>query len=330
LKTLIQVGVKVEIGQDPSCNETLRDTALSFADGWQDWSFDLTQYAGENVYIKVESYAVDWNSSLPAVDYFYIKDSLGRVVSPDPYFDNGWVDVVGDLKGDGANPYLVVDFGGFEENIKGFIDYFHQCFDGFHIYNPVHFAKIQILIDYIQRYFNETSSQDLATLTNGTLVDILNRYSNALDFAHSYNKTFIATVVPGFNDLVDTLWNVDRQNGTIYNLFWQSAIASHPDGYVVTSFNEWGEATEIEPSREYGYQYIDFTPLPLPTTPPASTQPTPQITTAPVATNAPSDSGWLTIVEVILLVVALTVLSGGTVLLWKRRGNKIGKMNVGN
>jgi hypothetical protein len=91
-------------------------------------------------------------------------------------------------------------------------------------------------------------------------------YHEACELAHSYGKTFIATVVPGFNNVVASNYSpvalksvIDRRNGVCYSSFWLIAKASHPDGYAITSFNEWHEGTEIEPSREYGYQYISLT-----------------------------------------------------------------------
>lgn len=42
------------------------------------------------------------------------------------------------------------------------------------------------------------------------------------------------------------------------------ADASHPDGYAITSFNEWHEGTEIEPSMEYEYQYVPEFPSMFP------------------------------------------------------------------
>jgi hypothetical protein len=33
---------------------------------------------------------------------------------------------------------------------------------------------------------------------------------------------------------------------------WQQAIAAHPTWILITSWNEWHEGTEIEPSTEFG------------------------------------------------------------------------------
>ena len=39
-----------------------------------------------------------------------------------------------------------------------------------------------------------------------------------------------------------------RQNGATYDLLWTAALAAHPDVVTITSFNEWGEGTQIEPA----------------------------------------------------------------------------------
>ncbi|HVP41628.1 MAG TPA: hypothetical protein VMS95_06720 [Candidatus Krumholzibacteriaceae bacterium] len=233
-----EVGVEVKIGTDPTCNGTLYNQTLHFSDGWKDLSFNITAYAGQDVYLRAESSSVNWTSEWAAVDYFYITKSNGKIVSPDPFFDNGWSEVVPEISAGGANPYVIMDFGGYEGKIESFIDYFSKCIDGMHMYNPV--------------------------LNNP--LKVYDLYHDACELAHSYGKTFIATVVPGFNNVVASNYSkaalesvVDRRNGVCYSSFWLIAKASHPDGYAITSFNEWHEGTEIEPSIEYGSQYLNLT-----------------------------------------------------------------------
>jgi hypothetical protein len=307
-----QVGIKIEIGQDPSCNETLKEEVLNFADGWQDWSFDITRYAGKNVYIKAESYATNWNSSWAALDSFYISNSASKTVNADPFFDNSWKDVVQNLRVDGANLYLIVDFGGYEGKIKSFVHYFQEYFDGFHTYNPIELLKIENIGNIFQKYFS------------GTFLNISNLYSDASQLAHSYNKTFIATVVPGFNNTVAIPLTVDRDNGAVYRTFWQSANASNPDGYAITSFNEWHEGTEIEPSLEYGYQYINFTPPPLSTPSTTSTQSPIQSTPTPITTPDTKCKNLQTISELILLLIPVLTLITIALVLHRKKRHRFG------
>jgi len=232
-----EVGVEVKIGTDPTCNDTLYNQTLHFSDDWQDSSFNITAYVGQDVYLRAESYNVNWSSEWAAVDYFFVNNSRGEIVSPDAYFDNGWNEALSEIRENGSNPYVIMDFHGFEDRLKGFIDYFSEYIDGIHMYNPLDFSNNPL--------------------------DVYDLYHQTRELAHSYGKAFIATVVPGFNNVVASDYSsaalesvVDRRNGVCYSSFWLIAKASHPDGYAITSFNEWHEGTEIEPSMEYGYQYV--------------------------------------------------------------------------
>ena len=39
-----------------------------------------------------------------------------------------------------------------------------------------------------------------------------------------------------------------RRNGATYDLLWSAALAARPDYVTITSYNEWGEGTQIEPA----------------------------------------------------------------------------------
>lgn len=70
-------------------------------------------------------------------------------------------------------------------------------------------------------------------------------------------KVTTATVMPGFDDhlLPDRTGKrpiVDRDNGRLFQKLWDAAIAAKPGWILVVSFNEWHEATQIEPSAQFG------------------------------------------------------------------------------
>ena len=76
------------------------------------------------------------------------------------------------------------------------------------------------------------------------------------------SKKFFATVSPGYDARI--FWRnydllVPRGNGEYYQMTWDKALAARPDGIFVTSWNEWGETSIIEPTKQFGYQYIDAT-----------------------------------------------------------------------
>jgi hypothetical protein len=43
-----------------------------------------------------------------------------------------------------------------------------------------------------------------------------------------------------------------RHNGETYDALWAGALAAKPDIVTITSFNEWGEGTQIEPASVHG------------------------------------------------------------------------------
>jgi hypothetical protein len=52
---------------------------------------------------------------------------------------------------------------------------------------------------------------------------------------------------------------VDRDGSRLYETLWREAIAADPDWILITSFNEWHEGSEIEPSVEHGEVYLTLT-----------------------------------------------------------------------
>jgi len=49
-----------------------------------------------------------------------------------------------------------------------------------------------------------------------------------------------------------------RRNGATYDNLWTAALAARPDFITITSFNEWGEGTQIEPAAQHrGYVSYD-------------------------------------------------------------------------
>ena len=76
-------------------------------------------------------------------------------------------------------------------------------------------------------------------------------------------KISTVTVIPGYDD--SKLGRppprpvTDRWGGETYRALWQEAIAAAPDYVLITSWNEWHEGSEIEPSVEYGSVMLNDT-----------------------------------------------------------------------
>ena len=89
-------------------------------------------------------------------------------------------------------------------------------------------------------------------------------------FADEHHLKFIPSVGPGYSDNRIRPWNIhntkNRDNGSYYDNFFQSAIDAHVIWIGITSYNEWHEGTQIEPAKpmSFGaYHYQDYSNLPI-------------------------------------------------------------------
>jgi len=72
----------------------------------------------------------------------------------------------------------------------------------------------------------------------------------------------VVPVVPGYTDTHlgrDRSMEFPRNNGQMYHEQWRRALALRPELIVVYSWNEYFEQTAIEPTREWGEQYLQWT-----------------------------------------------------------------------
>lgn len=99
------------------------------------------------------------------------------------------------------------------------------------------------------------------TFLGRTAAEIARIYITASLIAQTKNKLFCATASPGYDDtaIADPGTVIDREDGRLYSSFWEMAQFTSADCVTISSFNEWHEGTEIEPSVEYGEFYLDLT-----------------------------------------------------------------------
>jgi glycosyl hydrolase family 99/dockerin type I repeat protein/glycosyl transferase family WbsX len=84
-------------------------------------------------------------------------------------------------------------------------------------------------------------------------------YDRSLSWDH-----LIAGAWPGDHDYYMeggsgfTFGYLDSQDGWIFESTLKSAIEANPDAIQIVTWNAWDEGTNIEPSVEYGYQYLEM------------------------------------------------------------------------
>ena len=86
-------------------------------------------------------------------------------------------------------------------------------------------------------------------------------YASWVQLSDGASKISAITVIPGYDDtkIRKPGLAVKRYDGELYRAQWEEAIKANPHWVLITSFNEWHEGSEIEPSLQYGRRYLDLT-----------------------------------------------------------------------
>ncbi len=86
-------------------------------------------------------------------------------------------------------------------------------------------------------------------------------YPGWVKTADAFRRISTITVIPGYDDtkIRTPGLRVERHHGALYRCQWEEAIAADPHWILITSWNEWHEGSEIEPSVEDQDQYLKMT-----------------------------------------------------------------------
>lgn len=83
--------------------------------------------------------------------------------------------------------------------------------------------------------------------------------------AREHGLRLIPNVMPGYDDTPlrgTERVTINRRRGQFYRIYWDIAagfVGPEQPFLLVTSFNEWHEGTELEPSTEYGEMFLQLT-----------------------------------------------------------------------
>jgi hypothetical protein len=116
------------------------------------------------------------------------------------------------------------------------------------------------------RIFGGTHTYNPAGSLQGKSLEQLRRWAKEnygpwVNTAKMHQRISTITIIPGYDDtkIRKPGLRVERMNGNSYRMQWEEAIAAHPHWVLITSWNEWHEGSEIEPSDEFGDQYLNLT-----------------------------------------------------------------------
>jgi hypothetical protein len=124
------------------------------------------------------------------------------------------------------------------------------------------------------KYLGPFSALELYTSVDVNDKDLPAGYQWCRKQVDEYNKShpdkpaqWHATIMPGFDERQipgrengpgGAGWK-NRDDGKYYRMTFDAAMSSNPNWLHVTSFNELAEHTHIEPTKEFGWLYIDMT-----------------------------------------------------------------------
>ena len=189
---------------------------------------DQIHRAAEDLIYLLTNYGT--NSAFLKVEGKPVIFVYGRAMNEVPVAD--WKAIRGEARAKTGDFLLIAD---------GYAEKFAADFDGFHSYNIC----------------GEVKGKSPAQLRGWAA----GYYQNAVKFARQRGRISTVTVIPGYDDtkIRKPGLKADRLDGQTYRTLWEEAIRSKPDWILITSWNEWHEGSEIEPSLEDGDKYVRMT-----------------------------------------------------------------------
>jgi hypothetical protein len=205
-------------------------TTYTAADVIGDLSHIIETYSSHKSFLKVDGMPVIFVYAVWADD---VTPSL-------------WSNVAKGLRSRGDPAYLIGDLGA-----PFPLSRFAEAFDGLHWYVAGNATEASQAFD-----LNENTRLGLKGIDWDQAVSLILQGKNL-----TLEEKFLAfTVQPGYDHRKHGGTEyLDRKDGKTYEEWWQAALSANPDGILITTWNEWHEGGEIEPSVEYGFTYLNLT-----------------------------------------------------------------------
>ncbi len=113
--------------------------------------------------------------------------------------------------------------------------------------------------DAVTAYNMHTSVNGIA---NNFVTKVMDKYEEWQAVATQENVDFIPKVMPGFDDTAvrpQANHPVIPRTVTDFGDYCQEALNFLPDNnlILINSWNEWHEYTQVEPDKDYGYEYLE-------------------------------------------------------------------------
>ena len=159
--------------------------------------------------------------------YFRVGDSPAIFTyATQVYPASTWSEIIGRVRRDGYSALFFSD---------AFSDEYAEVFDGLQTYSPPGLFE---------------PNQDFGKA-----------YKNAAQLAVSRGEPYGFNVIPGYDDTKVRQPGriLPREDGATYEKLWKAVLSSGCQWALITSWNEWHEGTEIEPSIELGDRYLEMT-----------------------------------------------------------------------
>ena len=211
----------------------------------------LARQMGEISAAGVDQVIVSWwgrgsweDSLLPSVLASARRHHLGVALHLEPYESRSASNIVGDLEY--ANSLGIRDVYVYRPEDLSVADWARvrsQSPPGMRL-----FAGTQLVGWAAAAHFDGFYTYDFVSFG-------ADKFARLCEQAHAVHLLCAPSVGPGFDGRRAGESPVrDRKKGQTYDLLWAAALAAEPDVVTITSFNEWGEGTQIEPAAPHqGY-----------------------------------------------------------------------------